>query len=110
VTWYIAKQQENNNKTPDWDKMKKSMLEQWDNLAQVNKLCMQLDELTCKGMIAEFMQIYQEIEQQIPIDDMSPGDHIYKFLVKLLHNLYMQLINKGVKEWEHGPHIHVHIL
>jgi hypothetical protein len=59
---------------------------------------MRLDELTCMDSIVEFTQVYQEIEQQIPIGDMSPGDHIYKFLIKLPHNLYMLLINKGEKE------------
>jgi hypothetical protein len=97
-TWYIAKQQENNDKTPDWDEMKKSMLEQWDNPARINELHMRLDELTCTDSIAEFTRVYQEIEQQIPIGNMSPGDHIYKFLIKLLHDLYMLLINKGEKE------------
>lgn len=97
-TWYIAKRQENQNRTPNWDEMKKSMLEQWDNPARVNELHMQLDELTCTGNIAEFTRVYQEIEQQILADDMSSGDRIYKFLIQLPRDLYMQLINKGEKE------------
>ena len=74
------------------------MLEQWDNPARINELCMRLDELTCTGTIAEFMHIYQDIEQQILAEDMSSGDRIYKFLIQLPWDLYMQLINKGVKE------------
>ena len=97
-TWYIAKQQENQNRTPNWDEMKKLMLEQWDNPAQVNELCMRLDKLTCTRNIAEFTCIYQEIKQQIPADDMNSGDRIYKFLIQLPQDLYMQLINKGEKE------------
>ncbi|KAN0127262.1 hypothetical protein V8E53_014918 [Lactarius tabidus] len=72
--------------------MKKAMLEQWDNPARINELCMCLDTLPCKGSISEYAQQFQEIEAQILLKDMSPGNHIYKFITHLPLELYMTLI------------------
>ena len=56
-------------------------MEQWNNPGQVNELRMRLEELKCEN-VTEFAQKYQEIESQIPVDAMSPGDRIYKFLTR----------------------------
>lgn len=69
--------------------MKKAMVEQWDNPARINELHMRLDTLPCKRSISEYARQYQEIEAQIPLKDMSPGDHIYKFITHLPPELYM---------------------
>ena len=99
ATWYLAKKKENQNKTPLWSKMKKAMLAQWDNPARVNKLRMCLDGLSCKNKsIAEYARQFQEIELQIPPEDMSMGDRIYKFLTHLPEELYMQLIHRPDRE------------
>jgi hypothetical protein len=92
TTWYIAKKRKNNDQTLPWDDMKKAMLEQWDNPARINELHMRLDTLPCKGSISEYARQFQEIEAQIPLKDMSPGDRIYKFITHLPPELYMTLI------------------
>ena len=72
--------------------MKQAMIIQWNNPARINELCMHLDTLPCKGSVAEYIHQYQEIESQIPVKDMSLGDHIYKFITHLPLELYMTLI------------------
>ena len=58
-----------------------------------------LDGLSCKNkLIVEYACQFQEIESQIPPEDMSAGDHIYKFLTHLPEELYMQLIH--CPDWE----------
>jgi hypothetical protein len=74
--------------------MKKAMVEQWDNPARINELRMRLDTLPCKRSISEYARQYQEIEAQIPLKDMSPGDRIYKFITHLPPELYMTFIHQ----------------
>ena len=56
---------------------------------------MRLDGLSCKNKsIVEYARQFQEIESQIPPEDMSAGDRIYKFLTHLPEELYMQLVHR----------------
>src|ERR1700761_4508814 len=60
---------------------------------------MRLDNLSCKNKsISEYARQFQEIESQIPPEDMSVGDRIYKFLTHLPEELYMQLIHRPDRE------------
>ena len=99
-TWYLAKRKENHDVTPPWSEMKKAMQEQWDNPARINELRLRLEELSRDPgeNITDYARQFQEIESQIPLEDMSAGDRIFKFITHLPSDLYMKLIHRDERD------------